>query len=322
MLETGQLAFRGTQFLVDNANTVVYKLGGFGSYFIFVVVGIFVIQGHQHVDKVDAAAWIAVLEVKSDNRSRFGSGFTTQTSCISGCYSGRRDYGSCDGTCLVYFSQYRVAVRRKGKDTYWCGQYTWKLIEVFMKGHFVSIPIRIIAGFHIHFSVGGTGHFQGHWAKEAVGFFGSGPYLHRRGFVQVSRIAEGLCLFIVDIEVQFVDDFLDKGAGTENLYFVVKVTGHTEHAQILHGLHGRGRRVFGLVTLFNQYGGIDIVHGGLITQIGIHDDAHYDDTAQNPGPIHQVFKKQCLVIYGLFIFRLEAVFVSFVTHNKRISSFD
>lgn len=62
LLETGQFAFGGSQFTVDDVDSFVDKLGSLRGYFILVIIPFFVIQFHQLVQEISAAGYLAVCK--------------------------------------------------------------------------------------------------------------------------------------------------------------------------------------------------------------------------------------------------------------------
>ena len=91
LLEAGQLAFGGTQFLVDDADTFIDKFGGLGGYLIFIVIAFFVVDFYQLVQEVYATGYLAAGDGKQSH----------------GSTSSARGYGKpaaerCGGACRRY----------------------------------------------------------------------------------------------------------------------------------------------------------------------------------------------------------------------------
>ena len=74
LLEAGQLAFGGTQFLVDDADTLVDELGSLGGYFVLVVIAFLVIDFYQLVQEVYPTGHLAAGDGKQGHGGASSAG--------------------------------------------------------------------------------------------------------------------------------------------------------------------------------------------------------------------------------------------------------
>lgn len=88
LLEVRQLGFGAAQFLVDDANAVFDEFGRLHGHFVFLVVGVLVVVGHQAVDEVDGSLAAGVLEGYLSDGGRFGGGSNRQVFAVGLGYCG------------------------------------------------------------------------------------------------------------------------------------------------------------------------------------------------------------------------------------------
>ncbi len=201
-LEGFQFLFRGSQFAVDDFDTFINKFRGLGSHFVFVIVGIPVVDFHQLVDEIHAALRMRALDRDLCDSGGFGSRLYAQCSPVSVCHTagGRNrshDFLRALDGCGIFRGKAERA-RRGGQQ----GGQLVELLVVFLFSY-PEFHIQLVARLQGQVKTRGGGQF--------LGFFGGNPYFHRGTFVKFDVMETALC-GIADVKIQLFHHFFDKRA--------------------------------------------------------------------------------------------------------------
>ena len=289
-LEGFQFLFRGSQFAVDDFDTFINKFRGLGSHFVFVIVGIPVVDFHQFVDEIHAALRMRALYRDLCDSGGFGSRLYAQCSPVSVCHTagGRNrshDFLRALDGCRVFGGKAERA-RRGGQQ----GGQLVELLFVFLFSY-PEFHIQLVARLQGQVKTCGGGQF--------LSFFGGNPYFHRGTFVKFDVVETALC-GIADVKIQFFHHFFDKRARLQDFYFIVKVIDGGIEAQVFQVAHAAACFAV-LVIVLDDNGCRDVVHRRGITQIEPGSRHAQQGACHEPGPVDGVFEKNRFKI-GLFFF--------------------
>ena len=248
-LEGFQFLFRGSQFAVDDFDTFINKFRGLGSHFVFVIVGIPVVDFHQLVDEIHAALRMRALDRDLCDSGGFGSRLYAQCSPVSVCHTagGRNrshDFLRALDGCGVFRGKAERA-RRGGQQ----GGQLVELLVVFLFSY-PEFHIQLVARLQGQVKTRGGGQF--------LGFFGGNPYFHRGTFVKFDVMETALC-GIADVKIQLFHHFFDKRARLQDFHFIVKVIDGGVEAQVFQVGHAAACFAV-LVIVLDDDGCRDVVH--------------------------------------------------------------
>ena len=126
----------------------------------------------------------------------------------------------------------------------------------------------------------------------------------------------------MDVQVLLFDNLLHQVARLDDFYLVVEFARHGNHAERLHVFdHAAAETALFGVALFDQHRGVDVIDRCLEAEVYKADNQCRCCAPHNPGPVHQVFHQDGLVVYGLFFFIFERVGIEFFFHCSLVVEF-
>ena len=255
-LEGFQFLFRGSQFAVDDINTFINKFCGLGSHFVFIVVGIPVVDFHQFVDEIHAALRMCALYRDLCDSGGFGSRLYAQCSPVAAGYTAGGRNRSHD--FLLAFCDCRISrgetesSRRSGQQ----GRQFVELLAVFLFSY-RNLHIQFIARLQSQVDICRS--------REFLSFFRGNPYFDRGTFVKFYIMKTTFCR-IADVKIQFFHYFLDKRARLQDFYLIVKIVDGRIKSQVFQVGHAAACFAVFVIVLDDD-GCRDIVYRRGVTQI-------------------------------------------------------
>ena len=255
-LEGFQFLFRSSQFTVDDINTFINKFCGLGGHFVFIVVGIPVVDFHQFVDKIHTTLRMRALYRDLCDSGGFGSRLYAQCSPVAAGHTAGGRNGSHD--FLLAFCDCRISrgeaesPRRSGQQ----GRQFVELLAVFLFSY-CDLHIQFIARLQSQVNICRS--------REFLSFFRGNPYFDRGTFVKFYIMKTTFCR-IADVKIQFFHYFLDKRARLQDFYLIVKIIDGRIKSQVFQVGHAAACfAVF--VIVFDDDGRRDVVYRRGVTQI-------------------------------------------------------